>query len=62
MWEGIKRDRAVNAESSGRPLVVSCELTDEVKRAADGGGFVHSLCKWDFDADPAPDFSTLFDN
>lgn len=57
MWVGIKRDRAVNAESSGRPLVVNCELTAEVKRAAVGGGFVHSMCTWDFEPDVEIDFS-----
>ncbi|HEY7773608.1 MAG TPA: DUF6795 domain-containing protein [Marinagarivorans sp.] len=60
VWAGVKREREVNSESSGRPLVVACELTDEPKRASVGGGFVNSVCTWDFDPDPERDYSNPF--
>ena len=59
IWGGVKRDRAVYSESSGRPLVVTCELNSGVKRAAVGGGFVNSVCTWDFEPDPELDFSRI---
>ena len=60
MWAGVKREREVNSESSGRPLVVACELTDEPKSVSVGGGFVNSICEWGFDPDPERDYSSPF--
>ncbi len=59
MWAGVKREREVNSESSGQPLKVTCELNSEVKRAAVGGGFVNSLCNWEYTPDEEIDFSKV---
>ena len=52
IWDGVKRDPSENSESSGHPLIVSCELTDPLSTVDVGGGFVTSMCKWKFEADP----------
>lgn len=47
IWSGVKRKRQENAESRGKPLVVTCELTqeDEVINV-DRQPFI-TKCKWD---------------
>lgn len=51
IWSGVKRKREENAESRGKPLVVTCELTrdDEVINV-DRQPFI-TKCKWDVDPD-----------
>lgn len=51
IWSGVKRKREENSESSGNPLVVKCELSGEQKIVSVSGGFVSSLCTWDFTPD-----------
>lgn len=52
IWNGVKRQRQENSESSGNPLIVSCELNQAHKMVSVGGGFVSSNCLWDFTPDP----------
>lgn len=49
IWSGVKRKWEENAESRGKPLVVTCELTqeDEVINV-DRQPFI-AKCKWDVD-------------
>ena len=56
IWSGVKRDREENSESSGNPLIVSCELNQEHEIASVGGGFVSSSCHWEFTPDPPVTF------
>ncbi|WP_295802228.1 carboxypeptidase-like regulatory domain-containing protein [uncultured Microbulbifer sp.] len=55
IWSGVKRKREENAESRGKPLVVTCELTreDEIIKV-DGQPFI-TKCKWDVDPDVKED-------
>lgn len=52
LWTGVKRKPEENAESKGKPLVVSCELTlaEENYIKVNGGPFF-TLCTWDVEAD-----------
>ncbi|WP_231758994.1 DUF6795 domain-containing protein [Microbulbifer elongatus] len=55
IWSGVKRKREENAESRGKPLVVTCELTqdDEVINV-DRQPFI-TKCKWDVEPDAKKD-------
>jgi hypothetical protein len=62
MWVGVKRKPEENAESRGKPLVVSCELTlGEENYIEVSSGLYFTLCTWDVEADPKIDFGTGFD-
>lgn len=52
MWHGVKRKEEENAESKGKPLVVTCklELEKQLYKSVDGSP-VFSLCTWDAEAD-----------
>ena len=60
MWNGVKRIPEDNAESRGKPLVVTCELTDEEKFIMVDAGIYIGLCTWDVEPDEKPDFSNPF--
>ncbi|MCP4323307.1 MAG: hypothetical protein GY787_15960 [Alteromonadales bacterium] len=51
MWDGIKRRPEEYAESKGKPLNVSCELTAEEVAIVVNDGPIYSLCTWDVEAD-----------
>lgn len=52
MWSGSKRVPEENAESRGKPLVVSCELSQkEPELIIVNHGPIFSLCKWDVEED-----------
>ncbi|MCP4325316.1 MAG: DUF4198 domain-containing protein [Alteromonadales bacterium] len=54
MWAGIKRRPEVNAESRGKPLEITCELTlEEENYIKVNDGPIFSLCTWDVEADPS---------
>lgn len=62
MWEGVKRSEEENAESRGKPLVVTCELTlEEENHIGVDHGVYFTLCTWDVEADPKIDYGTGFD-
>ena len=63
MWSGVKRQKEENAESRGEPLVVTCELTLEDRNYLTvNGGSIFSLCTWDVEADPRPNYTNPFDD
>lgn len=52
LWNGVKRTAEENAESRGKPLVVSCELDlEEMNYIKVNGGPIFSRCTWDVKAD-----------
>jgi 5-hydroxyisourate hydrolase-like protein (transthyretin family) len=58
MWAGVKRKPEENAESRGKPLVVSCELgLEELNYKGVNGSPITSLCTWDAEPDPIRDYS-----
>jgi hypothetical protein len=58
MWSGVKRKPEENAESRGKPLVVSCELGLEEKyHIWVNNSPISSLCKWNVEPDPKIDFT-----
>ena len=58
MWAGVKRKPEENAESRGKPLVVSCELgLEELNYKGVDGSPITSLCTWDAEPDPIRDYS-----
>lgn len=61
IWDGIKAIPAENAESNGKPLVVTCELSSEDQRVRVGRGAIYSKCIWDVipDKDDKLDASQL---
>lgn len=56
MWSAVKRKKEENAESRGKPLVVSCELSSEQTLIMVEGSPIHSLCVWDVEPDPKTDW------
>lgn len=61
LWEGVKRDPAENVEAGGKPLVLTCELTDEEQVLLVGGGSVITLCRFDAVQDAPADTDNFFD-
>jgi 5-hydroxyisourate hydrolase-like protein (transthyretin family) len=62
MWAGVKRKPEENAESRGKPLVVSCELgLEEEHYIRVNGSPVTSLCIWDVEPDPVKNYK-FFDD
>jgi hypothetical protein len=58
MWSGVKRKPEENAESRGKPLVVTCELGLEEKyHVWVNDSPISSLCTWDVEPDPIRDYS-----
>lgn len=55
IWSGVKRKREENSESRGKPLVVTCELTqkDEIINV-DRQPFI-TKCRWDVTPDVKED-------
>ena len=54
IWSGVKRTEEENAEARGKPLVVSCDLTQqELDLIEVNGSPIFSRCKWDVDPDPS---------
>lgn len=53
IWGGVKRVPEENAESKGKPLVVTCDLTAEEQYIEVSGGLVFSRCEWDVEPDPS---------
>ena len=51
IWSGVKNDPAENAESRGKPLVVSCELTRERSMITVNRGTIFGKCTWDVEPD-----------
>jgi len=62
IWSGVKRRKEEFSESSGQPLVVRCELKSEKRIVNVGGGFVSSMCEWNYKEDPEPDFGLPIDD
>lgn len=63
IWTGVKRKPEENAESKGKPLVVSCELTlEEENYIKVNGGPFFTLCTWDVEADPANSYGSGLDS
>ena len=62
IWSGVKRRKEEFSESSGQPLVVRCELKSEKRIVNVGGGFVSSVCEWNYKEDPQPDFGLPIDD
>ena len=57
MWGGVKRNPEENAESRGKPLVVSCELALEDKHHIwVNDSPISSFCTWDVEPDPIVSF------
>lgn len=54
IWSAVKRDPAENAESRGAPLIVKCELTDEVKFMEVNGNPIFTNCILDVEPDLPP--------
>ncbi len=53
IWSGVKRTPEENAESRGKPLVVSCELTQaDLELIEVNGGPIFSRCTWGVEPDP----------
>ena len=46
-WSNSKREPEENAEFQGRPITLSCELTDEMKIYRDFGSRMRTLCTWE---------------
>lgn len=46
-WSNSKRKPEENAEFNGRPIALSCELTDEMKINRDFGSRMFTLCTWE---------------
>ena len=53
IWYGIKRDRAENSDSRGKPLIVACEILSEEKVTHIDGSSYSTTCIWDVESDPA---------
>lgn len=51
MWSGVKRDPSENAESRGKPLIITCELNSEETLIKVNNSPIFSLCKWDVEPD-----------
>jgi hypothetical protein len=62
LWSAVKRSKKANSESRGKPLVVTCELTlPERNYITVENGPIFSLCTWDVEADPKPEYTSPFD-
>ncbi|MCX2795565.1 carboxypeptidase regulatory-like domain-containing protein [Microbulbifer thermotolerans] len=47
IWDGVKRKKEENSEARGKPLIVTCDITDELNAImVDGQNFV-TKCNWD---------------
>jgi hypothetical protein len=51
MWSGVKRKAYENAESRGKPLIVTCELSGEEQFKQVDNSPIFSLCEWEAEAD-----------
>ena len=51
IWTGIKRSPEENAEARGKPLVVSCELSQEERNIDVEGSYYLTRCSWDVEPD-----------
>lgn len=61
MWNGVKRAPEVNAESRGKPLVVTCELSlQERNYIKVNYGPIFSLCTWDVEPDVTREITNPF--
>jgi len=47
IWSNSKREPEENAEFEGRPFVLNCELTNEMKIYRDFGSIMRTLCTWE---------------
>ncbi|AMX01398.1 DUF6795 domain-containing protein [Microbulbifer thermotolerans] len=47
IWDGVKRKKEENSEARGKPLIVTCDISDELHVIeVDGQPFV-TKCNWD---------------
>ncbi|WP_152558676.1 carboxypeptidase-like regulatory domain-containing protein [Endozoicomonas numazuensis] len=51
IWSGVKRTIDENAESRGKPLVVSCDLANEKQSFRVDGSLFTGKCQWDVEPD-----------
>lgn len=51
IWSAVKRKPDENAESRGKPLVVTCELTSERKFIQVNNSPIFTICTWDVEPD-----------
>ena len=47
IWSNSKREPEENSEFHGRPIVMSCEITDEMKIHREFDSIMNTLCKWE---------------
>lgn len=47
IWSNSKREAEENAEFDGKPFVLNCELTNEMKIYRDYGSIMRTLCTWE---------------
>jgi len=47
IWSSAKREPEENAEFSGRPISMVCEMTQEMKLHRESGSPMNTLCTWE---------------
>jgi len=47
IWSNSKREAEENAEFDGKPFVLNCEITNEMKIYRDYGSIMRTLCTWE---------------
>ena len=59
IWTSVKRNSDENAESRGKPLVVTCELNSEEKSIVVDRVPIHTMCEWDVEPDAPVNWDEL---
>ena len=61
VWSGVKRKPDENSESRGKPLVVKCELSNELDLKEVNNSPIFSRCEWDAEPDEPLQIDNFFD-
>ena len=51
IWSGVKRKREENVESRGKPLIVTCDLSDDQEIIRVDGSVFEGKCRWNVEQD-----------
>ncbi|MGI9280809.1 MAG: DUF6795 domain-containing protein [Endozoicomonas sp.] len=51
IWFGVKRKKEENVESRGKPLIVTCDLTNDEEHLEVNGSLFIGKCRWDVEPD-----------
>ena len=62
LWSGVKGKPDENVEARGKPLIVECQLNNDISHIWVNGLVFSTLCKWDVEPDPPVNMDKVFES